>query len=212
MSNGVKIGLLGVIAVLLGFTFFRLFSGGSEDKMFKPNESTANSGVAQNASSKTVQAEDGQWYYPGADGQADLSRPMDGAKKDQKEPGVTASAGRAKTVMTFEQPEHDFGTIKQGDRVEYSFKFTNTGKEPLIIEDATATCGCTVPQWPKDPIAPGKSDEIRVSFNSAGKKDVVSKMVTITANTEPISTKLTIKATVLVDPNAPVTKPVPGGH
>ncbi|HEY0091074.1 MAG TPA: DUF1573 domain-containing protein, partial [Flavobacterium sp.] len=59
-------------------------------------------------------------------------------------------------VMTFSEPEHDFGSINKGDKVTHSFEFKNTGEADLIISDAKATCGCTVPEFPKDPIAPGK--------------------------------------------------------
>ena len=88
-------------------------------------------------------------------------------------------------VMKFEKPTYDFGKIKSGDKVTNDFKFTNTGKSPLIITDAVATCGCTVPEWPKTPIKPGDSGDIRVTFNSQGKNGLQDKMITITANTIP---------------------------
>ena len=88
-------------------------------------------------------------------------------------------------VMKFEYSMHDFGKITQGDKVNYKFKFTNTGKSPLIISNAVASCGCTKPEWPSGPIKPSDSGEINVTFNSAGKSGLQDKMITITANTNP---------------------------
>lgn len=87
--------------------------------------------------------------------------------------------------MKFEYITHDFGKIQEGDKVTYKFNFANTGKSPLIITDAVASCGCTIPTWPKAPIKPGDGGQIVVTFNSAGKKGLQDKMVTITANTNP---------------------------
>ena len=68
-------------------------------------------------------------------------------------------------AIKFEKDEYNFGTIKQGDKVEYTFMFTNTGKEPLIISEAHGSCGCTVPEWPKQPIKKGEKGEVKVNFN-----------------------------------------------
>lgn len=100
------------------------------------------------------------------------------------------------TTMTFKYLEYDFGTVKDGDVVRHDYEFTNTGTEPLIISDAKASCGCTVPQWPKEPIQPGGKGKIRVEFDSKGKPGPQSKRVTITANTTPSPIFLTIKGTV----------------
>lgn len=90
-------------------------------------------------------------------------------------------------VITFEESSKDFGDIKQGDKVEHTFKLENTGNAPLVISNVAATCGCTVPKWPKEPIAPGKTAEIKVSFNSAGKMGKQNSVVRIYSNaTEPI--------------------------
>jgi hypothetical protein len=88
-------------------------------------------------------------------------------------------------VMKFEKDVHDFGKINRGDKISYDYKFTNTGKSPLIISDAIASCGCTKPEWPKTPIKPGESGVIAVTFNSAGKQGLQDKLITITANTNP---------------------------
>ena len=83
------------------------------------------------------------------------------------------------------EEEYNFGTINQGEVVSHTFKFKNTGSEPLIITDAKATCGCTVPKKPNEPIAPGETGELVVEFNSAGKSGAQTKQVTVTANTNP---------------------------
>ncbi len=119
-----------------------------------------------------------------------------------------------KTKIEFAEMTHDFGTIDEGDKVSHVFKFTNAGEEPLIINSAKGSCGCTVPEWPRDPIAPGGEGEIKVEFNSKGKKNKQTKTVTINANTDPNPTRLTIKADVTPDPNAPApaAKAAPAGQ
>lgn len=113
------------------------------------------------------------------------------------------------TTISFDEASYDFGTITDGDKVRHTFKFQNTGKEPLIITNCKGSCGCTVPQCPKDPIAPGDGGEITIEYNSRGKSKGApegkpdQKFVNVTANTEPAATRLTIKALVKADPNAP---------
>ena len=97
----------------------------------------------------------------------------------------TASSAADRPVMKFDKDTHDFGKIKAGDKVTYAFKFSNTGKSPLIIKDAIASCGCTKPEWPSTPIKPGEDGEVKVTFNSTGKMGLQDKMITITANTNP---------------------------
>jgi hypothetical protein len=109
------------------------------------------------------------------------------------------------TEITFEQNMFDFGTIKEGELVNHKFKFTNTGKNPLLITNASASCGCTVPNWPKEPIAPGKSSEIDVTFNSEGKPNHAEKTVTVVANTSPTNTMLLIKGEVTPANTTPTT-------
>ena len=99
------------------------------------------------------------------------------------------------TAIKFTEMRHDFGKMKVGEKATHVFEFTNTGKEPLIITDAKGSCGCTVPKYPKAPIAPGKTEKITVEFSpKAGGK--AAKDVTVTANTEPATTKLFITADV----------------
>lgn len=112
-------------------------------------------------------------------------------------------AGKQIPVMTFEKSEHDFGTIQQGTPQETVFNFTNTGNAPLIITSATSSCGCTVPNPPKDPIAPGETGELVVKFNGTGQNQV-TKNITVNANTEKGSEILRIKAFVNPKDAAPV--------
>ncbi len=86
--------------------------------------------------------------------------------------------------------------MEEGEVVEHTYTFTNTGKAPLIIRGARSTCGCTVPEWPEEPIPPGQSGKIEVKFNTAGKKNQQTKPVTITANTYPTTTKVLLKGFV----------------
>jgi hypothetical protein len=99
-------------------------------------------------------------------------------------------------VMTFEKDVHDFGTIIQGEKVSYKFKFTNTGASDLLITDAKGSCGCTVPEYPRTPVKPGESGEIDVIFDSTGKSGQQNKKVTITANTIPNMITLAINGTI----------------
>ncbi len=100
-------------------------------------------------------------------------------------------------AITFKEKSIDFGDITQGDKVEHTFQLTNTGSAPLIISNVAATCGCTVPSWPKEPIAPGKTSEIKVSFNSAGKMGKQNSVVRIYSNaSEPIE-KVSLISNVL---------------
>ncbi len=84
--------------------------------------------------------------------------------------------------VMFEKERHAFGKVKQGDMVKYSFKFTNNGTTDLKIFDVKASCGCTVPSWPKNPLKPGESGTIDVKFNTAGKMGKQKKSVTVYSN------------------------------
>jgi hypothetical protein len=101
-------------------------------------------------------------------------------------------------VITFETELHDFGKITQGERVKYAFKFKNTGASELIISNAQGSCGCTVPEIPTKPIAPGEEGVISVEFNSENKHGMNEKTVTIISNANPHTKVITIKANVLV--------------
>lgn len=106
------------------------------------------------------------------------------ANQQTQDTTAVSTANGQHPVMTFEKPTHNFGDITQGEKVEYSFKFTNTGNKDLLIMEATSTCGCTVPEWPKEPIKPGQSGYMKVIFDSHGKEGYTEKAITIKANTE----------------------------
>ena len=99
-------------------------------------------------------------------------------------------------LFQFEKEHHDFGAIKEGDVVEHVFNFTNDGDAPLIISNAQASCGCTIPEWPKEPIAIGKIGQIKVRFDSKGKPGNQNKTITLTANTWPNTKRISIRAQV----------------
>jgi hypothetical protein len=101
------------------------------------------------------------------------------AQKAPVQPAIQKVDG---AVITLEKSAHDFGDIAQGDVVEQVFKFTNTGNQPLIISEIKTTCGCTTPVFPKNPIMPGASGEIKVGFNSAGKANKQTKVLPIISN------------------------------
>ncbi len=101
-------------------------------------------------------------------------------------------------VIKFTEEKFDFGKIKQGDSVMHNFNFTNTGKSPLIITDAVATCGCTKPEWPKAPVQAGESGVIKVTFHSAAKQGLQDKMITITGNTNPAQSMVHLVGEVIV--------------
>ena len=98
--------------------------------------------------------------------------------------------------MAFEEEDFDFGEVDEGAVVEHTFHFINTGKAPLLISSARSTCGCTVPEWPKEPIGPGESGKIEVKFNTRGKKNKQTKPITIVANTYPATSKVFIRGFV----------------
>lgn len=100
------------------------------------------------------------------------------------------------TVMTFDETTFDFGTVAEGEKVSHTYKFKNTGDEPLILQNAKGSCGCTVPQWPREPIAPGATGEVVVEFNSQGKAGDRNQKVTITANTNPAQSFIFLKGKV----------------
>ena len=106
------------------------------------------------------------------------------------------------TSMEFGESTFDFGTVDEGEKVSHTYAFINTGKEPLIISNAKGSCGCTVPQWPKEPIAPGAKGEVTVEFNSKNKKGKRNQKVTLTSNTEPAQTFIYLTGEVTPDPNA----------
>lgn len=100
--------------------------------------------------------------------------------------------------IAFDEEVFDFGKITQGEKVSHAFKFKNTGDKNLIISGASGSCGCTVPEWPKEPIKPGTEGIINVVFNSEGKSGMQEKTVTIVTNCEPATRVLRIKTEIIV--------------
>lgn len=99
----------------------------------------------------------------------------------------------------WENTLYNFGNINQGEVVNYTFKFTNNGTEDLLIQSASASCGCTVPKKPTEPIAPGEQGEIVVRYDSKGKSGQQSPVITIVANTNPRQTRLNLRGFVQVN-------------
>lgn len=184
MKDKIQIALLGIIAVALGLIAWKQFAGdiGSGD---------SSSVVAENGAAPVVAA-DGATFDPMANNTAAV---VDNTPK---------------TTVNFGKYEHDFGTIKQDSKNKYVFTFTNTGKEPLIIESATGSCGCTVPNYPKAPIAPGATGDIEVEYSPGKQENAQQKTVKVVANTEPKETELRIKAFVTPGTGDPNAKPTEG--
>lgn len=106
-----------------------------------------------------------------------------------------------KPVITFDETEFNFGQVpEEGGRVSHVFEFTNTGDATLILTNVRASCGCTTPSWPKEPVEPGQKAEITVTYNPAGRPGAFTKTVTITANTEPETTTIRIRGEVMPKP------------
>lgn len=122
------------------------------------------------------------------------------AMAQEKELRGTITKDEVKTevaAFTWDASSHDFGKIKQNVPVTHEFKFTNTGKSPLIIVNAQPSCGCTTPDWTKTPVPPGGSGFIKATFNAAV-AGPFNKTITVTANTQEGTTYLTIKGEVIV--------------
>lgn len=117
--------------------------------------------------------------------------------EEQHDPGGSkTTANLPKTTISFEEMKHSFGTITEGEKVRHSFRFKNTGNNPLVISNAVASCGCTVPSYPKKPIAPGEEGEIVVEFNSSGRKGHQQKNVMIYSNAQQEAISLSFDAEV----------------
>lgn len=111
--------------------------------------------------------------------------------------GISKEEAASLPVLTFADTTHNFGTINEGEKVTYEFAFRNDGKRPLLIEGAEGSCGCTVADYPREPIAPGAAGKMKVIFSSAGKQGHQEKDVAVNANTERGIYHLHIEADVL---------------
>lgn len=116
-------------------------------------------------------------------------------------PTATAAAAAPTSLadIKLDKMVHDYGTMKQGGDGECEFKFTNTGKEPLVITNCAGSCGCTVPQCPKEPILPGKTGVIKVKYDTQ-RVGGISKTVTVNSNAKSGTQILTIKGNIEAKP------------
>jgi len=111
-------------------------------------------------------------------------------------------------VLNFKSENHDFGKIKEGVQATHEFEFVNTGKSALIISNVAASCGCTTPDWTREPIAPGKTGKIKAVYNSQGRPGQFTKQVTVTSNASEPTKVLTISGLVeKEEPGVPESKP-----
>jgi len=118
------------------------------------------------------------------------------AQEKQTAKTETAAAKSTAGKFKFKEETHDFGEVAEGPAAETDFEFKNVGKEPILITEAHGSCGCTVPQWPKEPIMPGKKAKIHVTYNTAGRVGAITKDVYITSNAEQSPMVLHIRGTV----------------
>jgi hypothetical protein len=110
---------------------------------------------------------------------------------------ITAQDKRDGARMTFDKTTHDFGEVMQGDTVSYTFRFRNNGNQPLVISNVLTTCGCTAPDWTKEPIPPNQTGQIVVKFDSKGRSGRQNKVVTVISNAVSPQTRINIRANIL---------------
>lgn len=110
---------------------------------------------------------------------------------------ATGKQSGKKTAITFDKMSHDFGQVIEGEVVSYHFKFENTGKSDLIIANVSSSCGCTVTDYPEEPIKPGKEGTLEVTFDSNRRSGFQNKKITVLTNAQPSETVLSIKAKVI---------------
>ncbi len=176
MKDKIQIALLSVIAIALVALAVNQFTGKTDG-----TSSIAATGGNNVAADVNMNNPASISADPAFDPMANATAPVDNTPK---------------TSVNFKTYEHDFGNIKQDSENKKVFAFTNTGKEPMIIETANGSCGCTVPNYPKAPIPPGGTGEIEVVYKPGKQENAQTKTVTVIANTEPKETTLRIKANV----------------
>jgi hypothetical protein len=108
-----------------------------------------------------------------------------------------AFQSNAQGAIKFKAEKHDFGKIIEGTQASYSFEFTNTGKTPVVISNVQPSCGCTTPEWTREPIMPGKTGKVTASYNSAGRPGNFNKTITVVNNGEVSQIILTILGSVV---------------
>jgi hypothetical protein len=133
----------------------------------------------------------------------DVKQPTDKAQVVATPAAPAAPAQNPDLSIKFNQEDHNFGNVPEGPSVSYDFEFKNIGKVPIIFSDVHGSCGCTVPVWPKEPILPGKSSKIAVTYSTQGRQGQINKTVTVTSN---IGTKI-LKISGNVDKADPAATP-----
>lgn len=112
--------------------------------------------------------------------------------------------------IKFQEEAHDFGAIVEGPQATFDFHFKNEGKEPLVLSNVRASCGCTVPTWPKEPVLPGKEAVITATYNTQGRPGKFNKTITIESNADESSKVVTISGEVIkpeADKSIPLAAP-----
>jgi hypothetical protein len=185
MMENIKIGLLGLITVISGYSVYQVSTVKGEMETLKEEMSakmtmfnaSVNSGVSNNSNVSTS-----------------VTQPQ-----TNNLPSTEIKTQGPTTAIKFGEEIHDFGTVEVESENLYAFTFTNTGSEPLKITNAKGSCGCTVPKWPQESILPGQTGTIDVKFtpNAGQAGQPVEKVVTVTANTSPENTMVRIKANVI---------------
>jgi len=122
--------------------------------------------------------------------------PMDEVGKQPVGQTIIPGADSSDAVLEVSEDAYDFGVVKEGEKVEHEFTFTNTGSSPLIISNVQASCGCTTPEYSKNPIAPGDQGLVKVVFNSAGQLGKQHKVITVTSNAASRNTLLHLRGEV----------------
>ncbi len=184
MKNLVNVSLLAVLTVVVSFLVYQNYILNKKVEELSAAKTVVNSTPINSGNNIADPAAESPFDKPNTDPLA------------TKLP-VTPPKDPVLTAVTFERLNHNFGKIFDDEYVNTKFKFTNTGKNPLFILKAEGSCGCTVPRWTREPIAAGETGEIYVQFDSHGKRGEVEKTVTVTSNTTPDKTVLTIKSLVV---------------
>lgn len=191
-KENIIIGAIAVIGLLTLFNTYKIITSDDGRTIAPANPAAVQTANNAGANFPNTLPQQNQPQNPGAQPQA----------MPQGMPDIP------KTGINFATPKKDFGKVLSTSSNAHTFVFTNTGTEPLVISNAKGSCGCTVPEWPKEPILPGDQGEIKVVYKPKGQSGKQTKQVTVTANTTPANTILTITGDIQADPNAPQPQPI----
>lgn len=192
-----------LLVVTFTLVYFAACNSGSADTEETRARALANK---QPQTNNTINAAPGEATPVLPGDQIRIQQPSIKPTNVNQEPAQPAIDPKKLTTIKFDEPEFNFGVLKSGDKVKHLFKFKNTGDKPLVITNAQASCGCTVADWPHEPIAPGATGTIRTQFDSKDKTGSITKSVTITSNTNPTQTQIFLKGEVIGDPAQPSNK------